>query len=121
MIQSSSTLECFKITTDPSSNHPRSRREPDFPAVARGSRRTTRFTRSEVISTFFQTGFSRRTTGFTANVRLGQLRSKVREALNLITEAVRQIRGTAVNQVQDAEVVSMSSGTNVCILGRDRG
>jgi hypothetical protein len=25
-----------------------------------------------------------------------------------------------VNQVEDAEVVSMSSGTNVCILGRDR-
>jgi acetyl-CoA acetyltransferase len=40
--------------------------------------------------------------------------------MNLITEAVRQVRGTAVNQVEDAEVVSMSSGTNVCILGRDR-
>jgi acetyl-CoA acetyltransferase len=40
--------------------------------------------------------------------------------MNLITEAVRQLRGTAVNQVEDAEVVSMSSGTNICILGRDR-
>jgi acetyl-CoA acetyltransferase len=40
--------------------------------------------------------------------------------MNLITEAVRQVRGTAVNQVEDAKVVSMSSGTNVCILGRDR-
>jgi acetyl-CoA acetyltransferase len=40
--------------------------------------------------------------------------------MNLITEAVRQVRGTAVNQVEDAEVVSMSSGTNVCILARDR-
>jgi hypothetical protein len=40
--------------------------------------------------------------------------------MNHITEAVRQVRGTAVNQVEDAEVVSMSSGTNVCILGRDR-
>jgi acetyl-CoA acetyltransferase len=39
--------------------------------------------------------------------------------MNLITEAVRQIRGTSVNQVDGAEVVSMSSGSNVLILGRD--
>jgi acetyl-CoA acetyltransferase len=40
--------------------------------------------------------------------------------MNLLTEAVRQIRGTAANQVPGAEVVLMSSGVNTCILGRDR-
>jgi acetyl-CoA acetyltransferase len=38
--------------------------------------------------------------------------------MNLLTEAVRQIRGIAVNQVPDARHVLMSSGTNTCILGR---
>jgi acetyl-CoA acetyltransferase len=38
--------------------------------------------------------------------------------MNLLTEAVRQIRGIAVNQVPDARHVLMSSGTNMCILGR---
>ena len=41
--------------------------------------------------------------------------------MNLITEAVRQVRGTAVNQVGGAEVVLMASGANACILGPDRG
>ncbi len=40
--------------------------------------------------------------------------------MNLITEAVRQVRGTAVNQVDGAEVVSMASGANFFILGQDR-
>jgi acetyl-CoA acetyltransferase len=39
--------------------------------------------------------------------------------MNLITEAVRQVRGTAVNQVQGAANALMSSGVNTCILGRD--
>jgi acetyl-CoA acetyltransferase len=38
--------------------------------------------------------------------------------MNLITEAVRQIRGTAVNQVPNVEHVLMSSGLNSHILGR---
>lgn len=38
--------------------------------------------------------------------------------MNLLTEAVRQVRGTAVNQVDDVRHVLMSSGTNACILGR---
>jgi hypothetical protein len=39
--------------------------------------------------------------------------------MNLLTEAVRQIRGTAVNQVNGANRVLMSSGRGACILGRD--
>jgi acetyl-CoA acetyltransferase len=39
--------------------------------------------------------------------------------MNLITEAVRQIRGTAVNQVVDANHALMSSGGGAFILGRD--
>lgn len=38
--------------------------------------------------------------------------------MNLLTEAVRQVRGTAVNQVDGAAHVLMASGDNVCILGR---
>jgi acetyl-CoA acetyltransferase len=39
--------------------------------------------------------------------------------MNLLTEAVRQVRGTAVNQVDSAERVLMTSGRGTCILGRD--
>jgi acetyl-CoA acetyltransferase len=39
--------------------------------------------------------------------------------MNLITEAVRQIRGTAVNQVTNVNHVLMSSGGSAFILGRD--
>ncbi len=39
--------------------------------------------------------------------------------MNLLTEAVRQIRGTSVNQVDEADRVLMSSGRGACILGRD--
>jgi acetyl-CoA acetyltransferase len=39
--------------------------------------------------------------------------------MNLLTESVRQIRGTSVNQVDDANKVLMSSGRGACILGRD--
>jgi acetyl-CoA acetyltransferase len=38
--------------------------------------------------------------------------------MNLITEAVRQVRGTAVNQVPGAATALMSSGVNTCILAR---
>jgi acetyl-CoA acetyltransferase len=40
--------------------------------------------------------------------------------MNLITEAVRQIRGTAVNQVTNVDHVLMSSGGGAFILGRER-
>jgi acetyl-CoA acetyltransferase len=36
--------------------------------------------------------------------------------MNLLTEAVRQVRGTAANQVENAGLVLMSSGANSCIL-----
>jgi acetyl-CoA acetyltransferase len=39
--------------------------------------------------------------------------------MNLITEAVRQVRGTAVNQVGNATHALMSSGGGAFILGRD--
>jgi acetyl-CoA acetyltransferase len=39
--------------------------------------------------------------------------------MNLITEEVRQIRGTAVNQVPDLTNVLMSSGSNMHILTKD--
>lgn len=38
--------------------------------------------------------------------------------MNLITEAVRQIRGTAVNQVAGVEHALMSSGSSAHVLGR---
>ncbi len=38
--------------------------------------------------------------------------------MNLITEAVRQVRGTAANQVAGVEHVLMSSGACAHILGR---
>lgn len=39
--------------------------------------------------------------------------------MNLLTESVRQVRGTAVNQVEHAELVLMSSGVNSCILATE--
>jgi hypothetical protein len=38
--------------------------------------------------------------------------------MNNITEAVRQIRGTAANQVADVDHVLVSSGMSAAILGR---
>jgi acetyl-CoA acetyltransferase len=40
--------------------------------------------------------------------------------MNLITEAVRQLRGTAANQVAGAETVLVSAGRSVLVLGVDR-
>jgi acetyl-CoA acetyltransferase len=39
--------------------------------------------------------------------------------MNNIAEAVRQVRGTAANQVKDVEHVLVSAGTSGAILGRD--
>jgi acetyl-CoA acetyltransferase len=39
--------------------------------------------------------------------------------MNNITEAVRQVRGTAVNQISDVDHVLVSSGMSAAILGRD--
>ena len=38
--------------------------------------------------------------------------------MNLVTEAVRQVRGTAVNQVDNVDHALMASGLNAHILGR---
>jgi acetyl-CoA acetyltransferase len=40
--------------------------------------------------------------------------------MNLVTEAVRQVRGTAVNQVDGVEHALMASGQNAHILARSR-
>lgn len=57
------------------------------------------------------------------NTNGGQLGEAYIHGMNGITEAVRQIRGTAVNQVQGAQHVLATAGTGVptsaMILGRD--
>ena len=58
------------------------------------------------------------------NTNGGQLGEAYIHGMNGITEAVRQVRGTAVNQVADAEHVLATGGTGVptsgLIVGRDR-
>ncbi|MEE2768385.1 MAG: lipid-transfer protein [Actinomycetota bacterium] len=57
------------------------------------------------------------------NTNGGQLGEAYIHGMNGIAEAVRQIRGTSVNQVQDVEHALVTSGTSVptsaLILGRD--
>jgi acetyl-CoA acetyltransferase len=72
------------------------------------------------LKDFVASGAIARGGSLPVNTNGGLIGEAYLHGMNLITEAVRQVRGTAVNQVEDAEVVSMSSGTNVCILGRDR-
>jgi acetyl-CoA acetyltransferase len=73
------------------------------------------------VKDFVASGAIARGGSLPVNTNGGLIGEAYLHGMNLITEAVRQIRGTAVNQVEDAEVVSMSSGANVFILGRDRG
>jgi acetyl-CoA acetyltransferase len=58
------------------------------------------------------------------NTHGGQLGEAYIHGMNGIAEAVRQVRGTAVNQVDDVEHVLVTSGTMVptsaLILGVDR-
>jgi 17-hydroxy-3-oxo-4-pregnene-20-carboxyl-CoA lyase len=75
--------------------------------------------KSDDLRDFVASGAISRGGSVPVNTNGGLIGEAYLHGMNLITEAVRQIRGAAVNQVQDAEVVSMSSGTNVCILGRD--
>jgi acetyl-CoA acetyltransferase len=72
------------------------------------------------LKDFVASGAIARGGSLPVNTNGGLIGEAYLHGMNLITEAVRQVRRTAVNQVEDAEVVSMSSGTNVCILGRDR-
>lgn len=53
------------------------------------------------------------------NTHGGLLGEAYIHGLNNITEAVRQIRGTAANQVHNAEHVVVSAGPSGLILGRD--
>jgi len=52
------------------------------------------------------------------NTNGGLLGEAYIHGMNLITEAVRQLRGTAVNQVDDVEHVLVSAGRSGLILGR---
>ena len=58
------------------------------------------------------------------NTHGGQLGEAYIHGMNGIAEAVRQVRGTAVNQVDGAEHVLVTAGTGVptsgCIVGSDR-
>ena len=58
------------------------------------------------------------------NTHGGQLGEAYIHGMNGIAEAVRQVRGTAVNQVEGAEHVLVTAGTGVptsgCIVGADR-
>lgn len=72
------------------------------------------------VKDFVASGAIARGGSLPVNTNGGLIGEAYLHGMNLITEAVRQVRGTAVNQVEGAEVVSMSSGTNICILGRDR-
>jgi acetyl-CoA acetyltransferase len=72
------------------------------------------------LKDFVASGAIARGGSLPVNTNGGLIGEAYLHGMNLITEAVRQVRGTAVNQVEGAEIVSMSSGTNVCILGRDR-
>jgi acetyl-CoA acetyltransferase len=73
------------------------------------------------VKDFVASGAIARGGSLPVNTNGGLIGEAYLHGMNLVTEAVRQIRGTAVNQVDDAEVVSMSSGASVFILGRDRG
>jgi hypothetical protein len=52
------------------------------------------------------------------NTNGGLLGEAYIHGMNNITEAVRQVRGTAVNQVADVDHVLVSSGRSGLILGR---
>jgi acetyl-CoA acetyltransferase len=58
------------------------------------------------------------------NTHGGQLGEAYIHGMNGIAEAVRQVRGTSVNQVEGAEHVVVTAGTGVptsgCIIGADR-
>jgi acetyl-CoA acetyltransferase len=55
--------------------------------------------------------------GFPVNTNGGQLGEAYIHGMNGIAEAVRQIRGTAVNQVDDVEHVLVTAGTGVPTSG----
>jgi acetyl-CoA acetyltransferase len=68
---------------------------------------------------FIASGATSRNGVMPINTNGGLIGEAYIHGMNLLTEAVRQIRGTAVNQVNGANRVLMSSGRGACILGRD--
>jgi acetyl-CoA acetyltransferase len=73
------------------------------------------------VKGFVASGATARGGSLPVNTNGGLIGEAYLHGMNLVTEAVRQVRGTAVNQVDGAEVVLMASGVNSCILGHDRG
>ena len=72
---------------------------------------------------FIRSGAHARGGRLPINPHGGQLGEAYVHGLNGVAEAVRQVRGTSVNQVDDVEHVLVTAGTGVptsgLILGRD--
>jgi acetyl-CoA acetyltransferase len=67
---------------------------------------------------FMKSGEMRIDGSLPVNTNGGLLGEGYIHGMNNITEAVRQIRGTAANQVKDAETAFVSSGRSAFILGK---
>jgi acetyl-CoA acetyltransferase len=68
---------------------------------------------------FFRAGEARINGSMPINTNGGLIGEAYIHGVNQITEAVRQIRGTAANQVANVEHVLVSSGSSAHILGKD--
>jgi acetyl-CoA acetyltransferase len=68
---------------------------------------------------FIKSGQLRIDGALPTNTNGGLLGEGYIHGFNNMTEAVRQMRGTAANQVKDAKTAFVSSGRNAFILGRD--
>jgi acetyl-CoA acetyltransferase len=71
------------------------------------------------VKDFVASGAIARGGSLPVNTNGGLIGEGYLHGMNLLTEAVRQVRGTAPNQVEGARHVLMSSGRGACILGRD--
>jgi acetyl-CoA acetyltransferase len=69
------------------------------------------------VKDFVASGAIRRGGIVPVNTNGGLIGEGYLHGMNLLTEAVRQVRGTAANQVAGARHVLMSSGRGACILG----
>lgn len=67
---------------------------------------------------FLRSGATRLTGALPLNTNGGLQGEAYIHGMNMITEAVRQLRGTAANQVSDVEHLLVSSGSSAHILGR---
>ena len=68
---------------------------------------------------FIKSGAIARGGTLPVNTNGGLIAEAYLHGMNLLTESVRQVRGTSVNQVEPSELVLMSSGVNSCILAKD--